>query len=517
MGFNKKRACCCGTPTPGVDTFYFELFTKIPIAAVERSQSGTYSYWIKIFSVDNVDGVPVGSTVIYEDRGDDNYASEVPFDVTLAIWQSLEDGLVFIPQPRMELYATDGSSSNFFSNAFRYRGLHMSSDSRLLEEDDWEDLDEIKIRMFLPGVNEAVGNNKFNTVRNHGYFFNNGQYDQEPAIGPITVGELQYSMFPKVAANHPRRYSAGGVEYFDFSALFPNSLSFDIQGSFPIRYRKSELPQEFNAPPEEDTIPVDFTFTFSKEDQTTVDQTTIVYMPDQSGAQEIGDKTIEWSYVFPGTDPPVVVGPMIVRLVAELDVGGFRLTPFGGLSGNSGEIASCITDIGYKPDANGYDCKGCDISQPQPQQFGSGCFGANYAGSVLANNRAFHLMTSGQGDVDGTASVDLTDGDNYPNGGGIGPGNLRGIAAAPAICWGAATGEAVELEILAPAGLGFPSLRVLGGQGTCHKYNESPSHYVFTNEENDGSVRTVGIVQGNSESIFTGSIGSGAGTLIQTD
>ena len=97
MAFNKKRACCCGgTPTPGSDDFYFELFTKIPIAAAERTESGTYSYWVKVSNVDTLDGVPVDSTVIFE-HFEGNYASEVGFDVTLVIWKSLGSGLVVIP------------------------------------------------------------------------------------------------------------------------------------------------------------------------------------------------------------------------------------------------------------------------------------------------------------------------------------------------------------------------------------------------------------------------------------
>ena len=95
MSFNKKRGCCCGQ-TAGSDDFYIEVKTKIPIATAEKSQSGTYSFWIFVQGLTTTNGVPDDSNIIWEYDSDD-VNNEAGFDVTLLLWKSLTDRLVFVP------------------------------------------------------------------------------------------------------------------------------------------------------------------------------------------------------------------------------------------------------------------------------------------------------------------------------------------------------------------------------------------------------------------------------------
>lgn len=63
--------------------------------------------------------------------------------------------------------------------------------------------------------------------------FAGDQYNASPAIGPITKGDLTWEVYPKVNCNYPI-----GGNVHDFTALFPNTISFDMSGTMPIAFQR---------------------------------------------------------------------------------------------------------------------------------------------------------------------------------------------------------------------------------------------------------------------------------------
>ena len=545
MAFNKKRACCCDDPVPGSDDFYFEVKPKIPIAASEKSQSSTYSFWLEVKNVDTLDGVPLDSTVIFE-HFPTNYASEVGFDVTLLIWKSLNDGLVFVPRlyqggtfPAVDIYHTDGFGYSILSevqvNALRFRGFYMDANPRLLSEDDWDDLDETKILLRLPSTSEEVGLNKFNTYKNHGYFFGNNQFDQSPAIGPETFGNLTWEMYPKVNANMPvvvRALKSGvgdSLEFFDFSALFPSTLSVEVSGSAPVIYRRSGI-ETANNSVVEDSIPLSKTLIYTKTRVDEVGATTIQYELDDAQNTYLNDspKTVQWEVEvsFPPDSPPLEYSvdlyfavPFKAITMFYGSFGGYRDLNVTRILKST--VAGCANDIGYDQDAPGWACQGCNPDATTTQR---PCTGGNYSGSYLKDKQWAHSFDASPKVSDG--SVDVDDFSNYPTGIGYESRRISGIDGCPVLVWGAATGEEVELEIKSPSQPGFPSLKVAGSPGSCHPYDGSPSQFVYHNVGNfSAGVPVLGAGQagGSSEYIYGRTVSNnltywhgGVGLEIQT-
>jgi len=519
MSFNKKRACCCNQQ-PGEDDFFFEVQSAIPIASAEKNLAGTYSFWIKIEDVTTSGGVPVDSTLIWE-YVSTQINNEAGSNVTLGTWKTQTDRLVFIPAvSEFRIHHTNGEIYGALSqqlvglDALRFRGFHMNSSPRMLTRTEWDDLDEIKVLMRLPeGVNQSTGGNKFRAYKLYGYFFGLDQFDDEPAIGPTTFGDLTWEMYPKVNANMPVQMLAtpllGGatLTFFDFTALFPDTLSVTLEGSIPIAYRRYGLEVDqclgtLSPTPLGASMDVNFTLTYDK----TVSGGGMSYVNNQTPEQRtVGQTTITWD--VPAQECFGLPFPPIEGLTLDYEyiIAGFTISMYKGSSGvgdsAQSTIAGCVDDIGYNPDGNRLLCGSCNANSPNHDQ-GRFCSPRNYDGDFFKDKQHTDLFN----DVfDDSSPVDVGNGSNYPTGIGYSFRRLQSLWCSPVLVWGAATGSAVTLEIKAPQGPGLNSFLLSDPVGACGAGTPGP-HFVFA----------FGDVPSGSSTTFTG-LPTMAKKIINTD
>lgn len=502
MGFNKKRACCCDEP-PVSDDFYFEIKPKIPINSEELSQSGTYSYWFLARNVSSVGGVPVDSTVLYEHSAS-NYASEVGFDVTFLVWKALTDQLVFVPRrddsfnSSIIIHNTDGAIYRpagigpVEADALRFRGFYMESNPRVLDPSDWDDLDEIRVVVELPlPISESAGQNKFRTYYRNGYFFGTDQFDDTPAIGPTTFGDLQWSLYPKTNANMPvvlnaERVDGGGtgtLEFFDFAALFPVSLSVGVSGDFGYLYKRSGINNTSNDPPDHSTVGISNTLSYSKAYVSVGGVNTIEYQPNWDPNDFfLGTKTESWEVELPPPFDPIEYNVELKFKPPFSDV-NIGMGSFAGKPQTGAGIiplttvAGCVNDIGFNPEGNRLGCASCNPNSSQSTLIGA-CSPSNYGGSYLKDKQFALAWTDPiTNHIENAQGIDAEDPANYPAGIEYDAYRIPSVTSGPYLVWGEATGSAVTLEIVAPNLPGLPSWREGGGTGTCHQYPGSPSEF----------------------------------------
>jgi hypothetical protein len=493
MSFNKKRACCCNQQ-PGEDDFFFEVQSAIPIASAEKNLTGTYSFWIEVEGVTTSGGVPVDSTLIWE-YVSTQINNEAGSNVTLGSWKTETDRLVFIPNPfEFNIHHTDGkiyqatSQQQVGLDALRFRGFHMNSSPRMLTRTEWEALDEIKVLMRLPeGVNQSAGGNKFRAYKLYGYFFGLDQFDDEPAIGPTTFGDLTWEMYPKVNANMPVQMRATEINgtailtFFDFTALFPSTLNVTVEGSIPVAYRRSGLEVDqclgtLSPTPLGASLDVNLTLTYDK----TVSASGVMsYVNNQTSEQRtVGEDTINWD--IPEEDCFGITIPAAPDQSADFKyiVSAFTISMYNGSSGFEGipqsTIAGCVDDIGYNPNGNRLLCGSCNANS-SVHGLGRFCSPRNYDGDFFKDKQHTDLFN----DVfDDSSPVDVGNGSNYPTGIGYDFRRLQSLWCSPVLVWGAATGSAVTLEIKAPQGPGLNSFLLSDPVGACGAGTPGP-HFVF--------------------------------------
>lgn len=161
--FNKKRQCCCNTPVVGPT--FVECFPKIDIHSSEKTQTGTYSFWIEI-DIDPGDlddsyqfGVYGGASSLIEntDTGLPD-PGLVAGSVTLGDLKSTTDDFVFIPQNNIVGMRERGSSTTGFVQGTNFsgpiglfrRGWKITTSSRVISASAWAALDEHRQLLVSP-------------------------------------------------------------------------------------------------------------------------------------------------------------------------------------------------------------------------------------------------------------------------------------------------------------------------------------------------------------------------------
>jgi hypothetical protein len=477
MAFNGKRKCCCDSTPPVINKAFFEVKSVVPIAAAEQVIDKTYSYWFERDDTTFVDGEVPDSTVLWERGSSTNINSELTADLTYGAWKTAGSEIAYVgPSGGQALNGSSntvvdpgsgfGLNGEALERALTRRGWYLTSTTRVLTEAQFDALDECKVLLPLPIAvsTGSSGNDAIEIYSTRGWMFGDDQYNATPAIGPITKGDLTWEVYPKVNCNYP----VGGNVH-DFTALFPATISFSVSGTMPIgTYRVAEGFGIFN-------VNGSGSYTFSKV--TTGSGTgsiTIKYeQTSPSDVSYLGQVEVTGDNLLGGTftatcklEQPALSD---IQFSATLGSIGARnnLTQLGTSS-------NCTTKFGYFPDDNRLLCDDCDPNSNGMDAFSS-CSPANFDGGFLKNKNYVYLPGTRLSAFpdNNTLGADLSLEENYPteealyNGTGSSLNMLSGLASAPLLVWGAATGGTVNIEVKAPNGIGLPNYLSSPPVGRC--------------------------------------------------
>ena len=524
MAFNKKRACCCGSSE--TDVAYFEVKSVVPIVAAEQVIDKTYSYWFRREDTTFISGNVPDSTVLWERGSGTNVNSELSEDLTYGAWKTAGSATAYVPP--IGGGALVGSSNTFvpsggppitpggvpgeaMDKALHRRGWYLDSGTRVLTEAQWDALDECKIELPLPVVTStgSGGNNAIEIYRDRGWMFGGDQFNASPAIGPITKGDLTWEVYPKVNCNYP----VGGNVH-DFTALFPNTISFDISGSMPIAFQR--VAEGFTI----SNVSGSGSYTFSKVTTGTgTSAITISYeQTSPSGTAFVGQVDVTGDDLLGGTFTATLK-------LRQPSFGPFDFNPNSSILGRtnitlSGTSSNCTTDIGYFQDDPRILCEDCDPNS-NAGSANSGCSPANFDGGFLANKN-YYIVTGSRfsgNPQNNTLGVDLFLSTNYPTDearqASLGLGSmLSGLANGPILVWGEANGGTVNIEVKTPPGPGLNSYLVSDPDGRCinpQYAGTGPLVEYFCNSTNQF------FVYGQGSFTVEVSAGNGLGRFIQPD
>ncbi len=477
MAFNKKRACCCGTTE--TDVAYFEVKSVVPIVAAEQVIDKTYSYWFRRENTTFVSGSVPDSTVLWERGSITNVNSELTADLTYGAWKTAGSATAYVGPRGGD--ALVGSSNTFVSSggptiggvpgeamdkALHRRGWYLDSGTRVLTEAQWDALDECKIELPLPTARNtgSGGNNSIEIYRSSGWMFAGDQYNASPAIGPITKGDLTWEVYPKVNCNYP----VGGNVH-DFTALFPDTISFDMSGDMPIGFQR--VTEGFTIA----NVSGSGSYTFTKVTTGTgTSAITISYeQTSPSGSAFVGQVDVTGNDLLGGT----FTATLKLRQPAFTDI-ALSNVGIGSLTNMTidGTSSNCTSNIGYFQDDPRILCDDCDPNSNDGEA-GVQCSPANFDGGFLkSKNYKFLAGTRFSGNpLNNTLGYDAFLGTNYPTDearnatvvGGGATGMLVGLAGGPVLVWGEANGGTVNIEVKTPPGPGLNSYLVSEPAGRC--------------------------------------------------
>lgn len=497
MAFNKKRACCCGTTE--TDVAYFEVKSVVPIVAAEQVIDKTYSYWFRRENTTFVSGSVPDSTVLWERGSITNVNSELTADLTYGAWKTAGSATAYVGPSGGD--ALVGSSNTFVSaggppitpggvpgeamdKALHRRGWYLDSGTRVLTEAQWDALDECKIELPLPTARNtgSGGNNSIEIYRSSGWMFAGDQYNASPAIGPITKGDLTWEVYPKVNCNYPI-----GGNVHDFTALFPNTISFDMSGTMPIGFQR--VTEGFTIA----NVSGSGSYTFSKVTSGTgTSSITIQYeQTSPSGSAFVGQVDVTGDDLVGGT----FTATLKLQQPGFNNISLFNIGP--GTRTNltlDGTSSNCTTNIGYFPDDPRILCDDCDPNSNGGDADES-CSPSNFDGGFLKNKNYQTLTGSRFSPIpdNNTLNSDLTLGTNYPtdeaqtNATAPFQSMLAGLASGPILVWGEANGGTVNIEVKTPPGPGLNSYLDSAPNGRCINaqiWGAGPLVDYFCNETN---------------------------------
>mgnify|MGYP003142995395 CR=1 FL=1 len=493
--FNKKRQCCCNTPVVGPT--FVECFPKIPINSSEKTQTGTYSFWIEI-DIDpgdlddsfNFGTYRSGSSFVTNSSGVPDTGLQAG-PVSLGDLKSTTDDFVFIPQNDIVGMRERGSSTTGFIQGTMFggpialfrRGWKITTSSRVLSASAWAALDEHRQLFTFPLDFGGLGARRLENISGFPGFIFKNTFTESPTL-TFTGPNLTWEYDTALAANVPATYGfvGSGKKFYDFTHHFPSTITLNISGTTPIAYgdgtHTNAVPGT-QAPKYAD-VSLSGSIVLNKVSQFPAGGGVFpcVYEVDASassptigsvdvqvddGSGNITTKTIEILNQTTGSFPLHWQGR-----TETLEFPGFPVSFFSPIT--------CTTDIGYQPGLNGFVCSDCN---PNSGEYVYGnCSPKNYPGSSLGRKNCFPLLdqvdessvfqdnTVGFDYVEGLFSDDLPLGYSFQFSQGC-ANFIEGLDIAPVFTWGKATNSAVTVSVEKPSSPGLSSYLVSTPDTAC--------------------------------------------------